>query len=138
MVAALPTGHPLARKSVTVGISLSALSDETFIAYAREHGPAIYEATIAACLKAGFSPRLGQEAPRVTSALSLVAAGLGIAIVPASMRRMGMENVVYRDVRGAAQLKAFLQISKRSNESSVVVQNFLTIVRRMARDFPNG
>jgi DNA-binding transcriptional LysR family regulator len=138
MMAALPTGHPLARKSARGGLPLSALSDDTFIAYAREQGPAIYEATVAACLKAGFSPRLGQEAPRVTSALSLVAAGLGIAIVPASMRRMGMENVVYRDVRSATQLKAFLRISTRSNESSIVVQNFLTIVRRMARDFPNG
>jgi DNA-binding transcriptional LysR family regulator len=138
MVAALPKGHPLTRKSPKDRLLLTSLAEETFIVYAREQGPALYEATVAACLKAGFSPRLGQEAPRVTSALSLVAAGLGIAIVPASMRRMGMESIVYRDFRGAAQPKAFLQVSTRSNESSVVVKNFLTIVRRMARDFPNG
>jgi DNA-binding transcriptional LysR family regulator len=138
MVVALPTGHKLARKSGKDALALSDLAQDTFIVYAREQGPAIYEATVAACLKAGFTPRLGQEAPRVTSALSLVAAGLGIAIVPASMQRMGMDNVVYRGVRGGAQLKAFLQIATRSNESSIVVRNFLTIVRRMARDFPSG
>jgi DNA-binding transcriptional LysR family regulator len=138
MIIALPTGHPLARKSAKEGLALSALAADTFVAYAREQGPALYEATLAACLKAGFSPRLGQEAPRVTSALSLVAAGLGVAIVPASMRRMGMENVVYRDIKGTAQPRAFLQIATRAHGSSIVVQNFLTMVRRMARDFPNG
>jgi DNA-binding transcriptional LysR family regulator len=138
MIIALPTGHPLVRKTSEEPIPLSALSEETFVAYAREQGPAIYEATVAACLKAGFTPRLGQEAPRVTSALSLVAAGLGIAIVPASMQRMGMENVVYRGIKGAAQLKAFLQIATRRNDSSAVVRNFLGIVRRIARDFPDG
>jgi DNA-binding transcriptional LysR family regulator len=138
MVVALPTGHHLARKAPREPLDFKALAKEVFIVYAREQGPAIYEATMAACLKAGFTPQLGQEAPRVISALSLVAAGLGIAIVPASMQRMAMDNVVYRELKGAAGLKAWLQIAVRRNDSSAVVRNFLNLAKRTAQGFPNG
>jgi hypothetical protein len=49
---------------------------ETFIVYAAAW-TAFYDATMAACGKAGFTPRLAQEAPRVTSTLSLVASSWG-------------------------------------------------------------
>lgn len=76
LVVALPSRHLLAQGDDGAP-ALPGLADETFIVYAREHGPAIYEATMAARLGAGFRPRLGQEAPRITVALSLVAAGAG-------------------------------------------------------------
>ena len=66
MVVALPSDHALARGGRGMPIALKDLADETFIIYARQLGPAFYETTMAACLKAGFSPRLGQEAPRIT------------------------------------------------------------------------
>jgi len=92
MVMALPSAHALAQNDGDdAALSLKDLAGETFIVYARQRGPGLYDATTAACLEAGFSPRLGQEAPRITSALSLVAAGLGISAVPASMQRMIME-----------------------------------------------
>jgi DNA-binding transcriptional LysR family regulator len=91
---------------------------------------------MAACLKAGFSPRLGQEAPRITSALSLVAVGLGITLVPACMQRMTMDGVTYRRLKGASQSKAVLNLASRRGEPSPVVRNFVNMVRRAARDFP--
>jgi DNA-binding transcriptional LysR family regulator len=138
MVVALPTGHKFARKAAREPLEFKALANDVFIIFAREQGPAIYEATLAACLKVGFTPRLGQEAPRVTSALSLVAAGLGISIVPASMQRMSVENVVYRELRGAAGLKASLQIAYRQGDSSAAIGNFLKLARRSAQNYPNG
>jgi DNA-binding transcriptional LysR family regulator len=105
LVAALPSGHPLLR-GADGALALRALAGETFIAYARDQGPALYEAMAAACLRAGFTPRLGQEAPRVTTALSLVATGFGVTLVPASMRRMALEGVIFRDLSGATQAKA--------------------------------
>ena len=64
MVVALPSEHPFAVSGDgTTALSLKALAGDNFIVYARQQGPAIYEATMAACLKAGFSPNLGQEAP---------------------------------------------------------------------------
>ena len=63
-------------------LPLKALADETFIVYRRHNGPGLYDAILSACNAAGFSPRVGQEAPRIVSTLNLVAAGLGISLVP--------------------------------------------------------
>jgi DNA-binding transcriptional LysR family regulator len=128
MIVALPTGHRLAR--VNRAIALKDLAQDTFIVYARQTGPAFFEATIAACREAGFSPTLGQEAPRVTSALNLVAAGLGVCVVPTSVRRMAMEGVVYHPLKGPGQLKAPINIVSRRGDSAAVVRNFLHLVRR--------
>lgn len=133
MVVALPAEHELARDDCA--LSFSDFADETFIIYARQLGPAFYEATMAACLKSGFSPRLGQEAPRITSALSLVAAGLGVSVVPACMQRMTMDGVVYRRLKGAERPTAVLTLASRRAEASPVVRNLLGLVKRTAKDF---
>jgi len=136
MVVALPNSHALAQNDGDdAALSLKDLAGETFIVYARQHGPGLYDATTAACLKAGFSPRLGQEAPRITSALSLVAAGLGISVVPASMQRMMMDGVAYRRLKGPNQPKAVLNLASRGGDPSTVVRHFLSLVRRAARNF---
>ena len=136
MVMALPSAHALAQNDGDdAALSLKDLAGETFIVYARQHGPGLYDATTAACLKAGFSPRLGQEAPRITSALSLVAAGLGISAVPASMQRMIMDGVAYRRLKGPNQPKAVLNLASRRGDPSAVVRHFLNLVRRAARNF---
>ena len=88
---------------------------------------------LAGCLAAGFSPRLGQEAPRVTSALSLVAAGLGVTLVPASTRRVALEGVAYRPLAGAAVPSAVLAIVARRDGGSAAARNFLALVRQGAR-----
>ena len=49
-----------------------------------------------------LAPRIGQEAPHVTSTLPLVAAGIGISIVPASLQHMKIRGVSYRRLTGAA------------------------------------
>jgi DNA-binding transcriptional LysR family regulator len=135
MVVALPNAHALAQNDGHAPLSLKDLAGETFIVYARQQGPGLYDETTAACLKAGFRPRLGQEAPRVTSALSLVAAGLGISVVPASMQRMAMDGVTYRRLKGTAQPKAVLTLASRRGDPSAVVHNFRGLVRRAARTF---
>jgi DNA-binding transcriptional LysR family regulator len=132
MVAALPADHPLAAEAGPA-LTLAALSGETFIAYARQQGPALFEAMLAACLAAGFSPRLGQEAPRVTSALSLVAAGLGVTLVPASTRRVALEGLAYRPLAGDAVPSAVLAIVARRDGGSAAARNFLALVRQEAR-----
>ncbi|AMN44073.1 LysR family transcriptional regulator [Rhodoplanes sp. Z2-YC6860] len=136
LVAALPSNHSLARAGRrTALLSLKDLADEQFIIYARQHGPAFYETTMAACLKAGFTPRLGQEAPRITSALSLVAVGLGVSLVPACMQNMTMNGVVYRRLQGAIQPKAGLLLGLRRGDGSPVVRNFVNLVRKTANTF---
>ncbi len=130
MVVALPSHHRLARHSAP--LQLKQLASEPFIIYARQLGPAFFEATMAACLAAGFAPRLGQEAPRITSALSLVAVGLGVSLVPGCMQRMTMAGIVYRPLKGAVQAKAVLTLASRRGDRSPVVRNFVHLVRQAA------
>jgi DNA-binding transcriptional LysR family regulator len=138
MVVALPRTHALARGRDAV--ALKHLAGETFILYGPP-GTGMYDATIAACQAAGFNPNVGnlgastQQAPRITSTLSLVAAGLGISCVPASLQRMNMEGVVYRRIKGSAQPKAVLNLASRRGDPSAVVRQFCTLVRRAAREF---
>jgi DNA-binding transcriptional LysR family regulator len=134
MVVALPSGHTLAQGNAETTVPLRSLASETFILYGPP-GSGIYDRTIAACQTAGFSPRVGQLAPRITSTLGLIAAGLGIALIPASMQRMAMDGVAYRRVAGPVQPTAVLSLASRRNDPSAVVQQFLKVARRTAKDF---
>lgn len=108
MVAALPAGHPLAQGDGTP-LPLSALAAETFILYRRPSGPGLYDSILAGCHRAGFSPRVGQEAPRMLSTLNLVAAGLGVSIVPASILRAGKLYInVHTTANPGGELRAQL------------------------------
>lgn len=127
MLVALPRGHPLAANDPGA-LRLKQLANESFILYGPP-GSGIYDATIAACHQAGFSPRVGQLAPRITSTLGLVAAGLGISLVPESMRCVRLDGVLYQPLKGAVQPKAVLNLVSRSGDPSAVVRHFVRAVR---------
>jgi DNA-binding transcriptional LysR family regulator len=138
MVVALPSTHILAQTKAKTPVSLDRLSSETFILYGPP-GTGMYDSTIAACQAAGFSPRIGnlgaatQLAPRITSTLSLVGAGLGITFVPSSLQRMNMEGVTYRSIKGSTRPSATLKLASRRDEQSAVVKQFLNFVRKEAK-----
>lgn len=137
MVVALPAGHALAKggnQARTAGLPLSALATETFILYKRPGGPGLYDSIITACRSAGFSPKVGQEAPRIISTLNLVAAGLGVSIVPASLRRLQMDGVTYRRLTDSPQPTAPLILACRRGENSAAVQRFIDLVQHHAED----
>jgi DNA-binding transcriptional LysR family regulator len=133
IVVALPHGHALAQGDGGAAVSLKRLASETFILYGPP-GTGI-DVTAAACRAAGFNPRVGQYALRITSTLSLVAVGLGISIVPASMQRMTLDGVTYRRLRGARQPKFVLNLASRRGDPSAVVKHFLNLVKQAAKDF---
>jgi len=132
MVLALPQGHALAHVDRTRPIAMRDLSAEPFIVFARQGGPAFYDSTLAACQRAGFSPRIVQEAPRVTTALALVAAGLGVAVVPASMQRIALDGVAFRPFDAHAGLQAVLALGRRKNDAAPALANYIAMVRALA------
>jgi DNA-binding transcriptional LysR family regulator len=131
MLVALPSTHALARGDERALI-LKDLARETFILY-RPLGTGLREVAEAACRAAGFSPRVGQEAPRIAAALSLVAVGLGISLVPASLRHMYMDGVAYRGLRGSVRPKAPLGLATRRGDPSAVVRHFVKMVKQAAK-----
>jgi len=123
MIAALPAAHPLAAASA---VALADLAGETFVAYPRAEGAGLYDAIIAACHGAGFSPRIGHETPQMIATLSLVAAGLGVSIVPASLTRMRLDGVEYRPLAGEPQPRAQLNLAVRRGDPSAAVRRFVS------------
>ena len=104
---ALPIGHPLTQKEK---ISSNDLSNENFVLYRRSSGQGLYDNILYSCYQAGFSPRIIQEAPRPTATLNLVAAGIGITIVPASMHNFWEHEIVYREFDDSMKLNAPLYL----------------------------
>jgi DNA-binding transcriptional LysR family regulator len=129
MVVALPAAHPLAPGPVPLRRPLRDFAEEAFIAFARVEGPGMFDATLAACFHAGFTPRLGQEAPRITSALGLVAVGLGVALVPASVRRVHLDGVAYCDLTPEDCPTVPLHLAVRREAGSAALRSFVALVR---------
>jgi DNA-binding transcriptional LysR family regulator len=134
MLAALPTNHALARAAKGKPLPLKALANENFVLYRRAIGAGLYDAIVTACGNAGFSPRVVQEAPRMLSTLSLVAAGLGVSIVPASMKRLAADGVLYRGLTGAAGLRAPIIMLHTAAKPSAVLERFVTLVLKLKGD----
>jgi DNA-binding transcriptional LysR family regulator len=131
MVVALPSRHPMAKTSNSKSVPLKSLASDPFILIGPP-GTGLHDETVAACQAAGFAPRLGQPAPRITSTLSLVAAGLGIALVPSTMQSVRITGVVYRSLRGAGP-KAFLGLASRRGDPSPVLRQFLVLIRALTK-----
>jgi DNA-binding transcriptional LysR family regulator len=139
MIIALPSGHALAGEEwATKPIALKHLEGDTFI-LSGPPGTGMYDPIIAACLAAGFNPKVGnlgastQQAPRISSTLSLVAAGLGVTCVPLSLERMNMDGVVYRRLTGSPRFTAVMNLVTRRGDPSSVVRKFVEVVREVFR-----
>ncbi|WBV44823.1 LysR family transcriptional regulator [Pseudoroseomonas cervicalis] len=127
MLVALPDQHRLAAGRGR--LALAALAGEVFILSRRPAGPGLYDSIIAACRAAGFSPRVGQETPRLVSTLSLVAAGLGLTIVPRSMARLGGKGIAYRRLDGAVPLQAPLHFAWHAAQPEAALQRLIGLLR---------
>jgi DNA-binding transcriptional LysR family regulator len=135
-VIAVPAGHALSHAG---SAPLTALSKETFVLYPRELNPGGYDAIIAACQRAGFSPVLGQEAPQIVSVLPLVGAGLGVSLVPGSTSHILPDMVSYIQIEGDAP-RAEICLVYRRDDRSAIVKNFVAVARavRQAAESKNN
>jgi len=120
-VAVLPLGHSLAKRRT---VRLSALSGESFVVFPRKAGPSLFDEIMESCRRCGFDPLIAHEAPQISSAPNLVAAGLGVSIVPLSIAsQIRVKGIVYLPIVGESP--AFgLALAIRVNENSAVVHNF--------------
>ncbi|WP_163882376.1 LysR family transcriptional regulator [Rhizobium laguerreae] len=124
MVIALPTSHRLARRSE---LPLAALADEPFILFPRLVGLSLYDDVVLACRKAGFELTVAQEAPQISSVVNLVAADLGVSIVPASISQIKLEGVAYRPIEGPPAV-ARLALAILKTRRSPVTENLISLL----------
>jgi DNA-binding transcriptional LysR family regulator len=119
----LPENH---KQSKERAISLHTLSREPFILFPRSLAPGLYDQIINLCQQARFSPRVVQEAIQMQTIVGLVAAEIGVAIVPQSLQNLQRPGVVYKPLKGSAP-KTTISLVYRKNDPSPVVQRFLNV-----------
>ncbi|MBY5896523.1 LysR family transcriptional regulator [Rhizobium ruizarguesonis] len=124
MVIALPASHPLTRYP---SLPLAALADEPFILFPRLVGLSLYDDVVLACRKAGFELTVAQEAPQISSVVNLVAADLGVSIVPASISQIMLEGVAYRPIEGPPAV-ARLALAILKTHRSPVTENLISLL----------
>ena len=128
LVAAIPGTHDLAGRT---RVSLANLGGESFVLFPRYAAPGLYDAIIASCRSAGFSPRIVQEAEGWHTLAGLVGAGVGVAFVPQSFTNFARPGVVYLPVRGLSVNVEMSTVWKRGDKSPVR-ERFVTTLHAVA------
>jgi len=131
LMVALPATHPLAKQD---RIALPELAAEPFILFPRQPESNYADYIIRLCAAAGFTPRIVQKTGEMQTAVSLVDAGIGVAIVPASVQNLRREGVVYRPFTEPAPTIE-LSMGYRKHDPSPILPHFLVIARETAYDF---
>lgn len=129
LMAVLPIDHPLA--AGTDPIPIAALKDDKFVLRPRGSGTGFYEQVFDICAEAGFSPQIVQEAVEATTTLGLVAAGVGITIVPEALRKINVHGVVWREISNANTTSRIYLIYNKKNTNPIrerFVQGFEALV----------
>lgn len=135
MLVALSDNHPYAvppSDANDCDLTIDKLAKEPLILYRRRAGAGLYDAIFSAYHKAGFVPRVVQEAPRILSTLNLVAAGLGYTIVPESLCQVQIQGVAYRSIEKEIELIAPINLATRAVPHAAV-RHFTDLVRKEAR-----
>ena len=125
LVLALPENHPLATQRQ---VRVRSLEREPFIMFQRHRGCGLYDSAIALCKRAGFSPRVIQEADEMQVILGFVAAGLGVALLSASVQHFQRPGVVYRTLLPGTP-KVVLALAWQHNNIAPVLQAFVQVVK---------
>jgi DNA-binding transcriptional LysR family regulator len=137
-VVALPLDHPLAAARPAKGaknshaIAVNDLHGENFILVRQPGAPGLYANLLALCAAHGVHLNVVAEVSRMMTNLNLVAAGVGISVVPASMQGAHPHAIVYRPLAASARLDAPLTLAYREADCTGPTATFVALVREIA------
>jgi DNA-binding transcriptional LysR family regulator len=115
LLVALSDDHPLCAQ--TEPLSLAQLAREPLIAYPRRPRPSYADQVLSAFKDRGLEPHVVHEVQELQTALGFVAAGVGIALVPASVERLRRDEVVYRPLDDATVVSPIIMSSRLADDS---------------------
>lgn len=127
LAAFVPPGHPLAKKRE---IALAELAGEPLVAVSSEAAPAFAAFVRTRCAEAGFRPRIVVESARAQAVAVMVAAGSGIALLPASLARVVGGAAVVVPLKKAPLVTHVF--ARHSGGASDTVALFLDLLGRTA------
>lgn len=126
LVVALPKTHRFAGRQ---SVLLSALAHEPFVLTARELVPVYHDIVLKTCREAGFAPNAPHETDLLHILLGLVAAGCGVALVPAFTQKERPRRVTFASMRPASPMLQTVVAWRRDNTSAMLTE-FVSILRR--------
>jgi DNA-binding transcriptional LysR family regulator len=130
LLLALPEDHPLAQRDT---VPLALLRDEPWVLFPARQGPGLHNRIMNACVEAGFSPRVVQQAVHMETIVSLVAGGLGVALVPPSLAAIGRKGLAFREVAGAGTpVRYELALAWRTGRNAATLRGFIEVARALA------
>ncbi len=126
IVAVLPRGYALEKEET---IQLAQLAGEAFILCAREGAPELFDAIVSLCRRAKFSPRIVDSPRQWQSVLTMVEAGEGVALVPASVQHLRANAMSFKSLRDRnAQVDVVL--AWRRDDPDASRDRFLSLLRK--------
>ncbi|CCJ09077.1 Transcriptional regulator, LysR family [Methylocystis sp. SC2] len=128
LAVALPKNHPLAERPA---LKVADLADEPFVQFPRFINPTLYDDILALCRGAGFSPMIVQEATPKQTIIGLVEAGLGVSLLPASLRFLARIGVVYAPLEDSS-LAIETSLIWRSGDDAPALKRFIEVVREVS------
>ena len=124
---ALPATHALAKRK---SISVRALRNEPFVMWDRHQTPGIAQTILELCARHGFHPNIALEVTNPPAMLSLVAGGVGVAIVPVSAMRLRPEAVMFRPLDDRTAYSP-MALAWRSDNTRELLPHFVALVREV-------
>jgi DNA-binding transcriptional LysR family regulator len=109
-------------------VTLRDVAEAPLVIFPRRLAPGFYDIIMDCYGVAGLTPRIGQEAIQMQTIVSLVSAGMGVALVPQSLRNLRRTGVVYRPLRESVPAIE-TGLVWRTGEVSPVLAGFIDIVR---------
>jgi len=125
LLIALHGDHPGASAA---RVPLASLANDPWVLFPRAIAPRLHEQVIRLCRQAGFTPNVVQESREVYTTVGLVGAGVGVTIVPETVRRMSRQGVVYKTIPRAS---VRLSMVRPSGPVRPVVEAFLAVARKL-------
>jgi DNA-binding transcriptional LysR family regulator len=128
LVVALPAGHPLATMEA---IPVAALATEPMVLHHRAGAAELRSLIDDLCGRHGFTPQVVQSVPQMSLTIRLVAAGLGLSLLPVTIAWMAVEGVVYRPLADA-DIRYTLALAHRTQDPAPAVRAFVALAGKAA------
>lgn len=125
LVVALPTDHPLAARA---RVSAAALAERDLIVHSAGRRSVMYDVVVGLLHGAGIEPRIRHEVGETSTLITLVAGGLGVAVVPEPVTALALDGVTYRPlIRPSATVE--LAVAHRANRSEPHLARTIEVIR---------
>jgi DNA-binding transcriptional LysR family regulator len=127
LVAAVPEGHRLAGRTE---VRVADLEDTDLIVHSADRRSVMYDVVRRLCRDAGFEPLIRHEVGETSTVVTLVAGGLGVAVVPEQVRALALDGVVFRPlVRPVTSVD--LAVAHRAERDEPHLSRTLEVIREV-------